>query len=78
MLLHLTRFGTTWHVVVGEGFGFDISYEVRSDENEHVLSFLKCHSNLQFYVICIDQLQIGKLFYMFHAGSLGVCAWRCS
>ena len=22
------RFGTTWHVVVGEGFGFDISYEV--------------------------------------------------
>ena len=51
MLLHLTRFGTTWHVVVGEGFGFDISYEVRSDENEHVLSFLKCQSNLQFYAI---------------------------
>ena len=23
-----TRFGTTWHVVVGEGFGFDISYEI--------------------------------------------------
>ena len=22
------RFGTTWHVVVGEGFGFDISYEL--------------------------------------------------
>ena len=22
------RFGTTWHVVVGEGFGFDISYEI--------------------------------------------------
>ena len=24
----MIRFGTTWHVVVGEGFGFDISYEV--------------------------------------------------
>ena len=37
MLFHLTRFGTTWHVVVGEGFGFDISYEVQSDENECVM-----------------------------------------
>ena len=42
------RFGTTWHVVVGEGFGFDISYE------------------------------ISRLFYMFFAGNLGVCAWKCS
>ena len=22
------RLGATWHVVVGEGFGFDISYEI--------------------------------------------------
>ena len=22
------RFGKTWHVVVGEGFGMDLSYEV--------------------------------------------------
>ena len=22
------RYGPSWHVVVGEGFGFDISYEV--------------------------------------------------
>ena len=42
------RFGTTWHVVVGEGFGFDISYE------------------------------ISRIFYMFFAGNLGVCAWKCS
>ena len=24
------RYGPSWHVVVGEGFGFDISYEVKS------------------------------------------------
>ena len=42
------RFGTTWHVVVGEGFGFDISYE------------------------------LSRIFYMFFAGNLGVCAWKCS
>ena len=24
------RFGQTWHVVVGEGFGMDLSYEVAS------------------------------------------------
>ena len=50
MLFHLTRFGTTWHVVVGEGFGFDISYEVQSDENECVLCFFKCQSN--FTILC--------------------------
>ena len=27
------RFGTTWHVVVGEGFGFDISYEISRSTN---------------------------------------------
>ena len=42
------KFGTTWHVVVGEGFGFDVSYE------------------------------ISRIFYMFFAGNLGVCAWKCS
>ena len=25
------RYGPSWHVVVGEGFGFDISYEVGWD-----------------------------------------------
>ena len=23
------KFGPSWHVVVGEGFGFEISYEVK-------------------------------------------------
>ena len=39
MLLHFIRFGTTWHVVVGEGFGFDISYEVHSYENGYIHVF---------------------------------------
>ena len=42
------KFGASWHVVVGEGFGFELSYEVN------------------------------KLFYMFFAGSLAVCVWKCS
>ena len=40
--------GASWHVVVGEGFGFDIAYELKS------------------------------LMYMFFAGNLAVCAWKCS
>jgi len=42
------KFGTSWHVVVGEGFGFEVSYEVQN------------------------------LMYMFFAGNLAVCAWKCS
>lgn len=42
------KFGTSWHVVVGEGFGFDVSYELKN------------------------------LMYMFFAGNLAVCAWKCS
>ena len=41
-------FGPSWHVVVGEGFGFEVSYEVKN------------------------------LMYMFFAGNLAVCAWKCS
>lgn len=42
------KFGASWHVVVGEGFGFEISYEVK------------------------------RLLYMFYAGTLAVCVWKCS
>ena len=42
------RFGTSWHVVVGEGFGFEVSYELKN------------------------------LMYMYFAGNLAVCAWKCS
>ena len=28
--------------------------------------------------VWFERFQVGKLFYMFHAGSLGICAWRCS
>ena len=42
------KFGPSWHVVVGEGFGFEISYELKN------------------------------LMYMFFAGNLAVCAWKCS
>lgn len=42
------KFGTSWHVVVGEGFGFEISYELKN------------------------------LMYMFFAGNVAVCAWKCS
>ena len=24
------KYGSTWHVVVGEGFGFDITYELKN------------------------------------------------
>ena len=42
------KFGSSWHVVVGEGFGFEVSYELKN------------------------------LMYMFFAGNLAVCAWKCS
>ncbi len=42
------RFGVSWHVVVGEGFGFEISYELKN------------------------------MMYMFFAGNLAVCVWKCS
>jgi dynein light chain 4 len=42
------RFGPSWHVVVGEGFGFEVSFELKN------------------------------LMYMFFAGNLAVCAWKCS
>jgi len=42
------KYGNSWHVVVGEGFGFEVSYEVST------------------------------LLYMFFAGNLAVCVWKCS
>jgi len=42
------KFGPSWHVVVGEGFGFEVSYEMKN------------------------------LMYMFFAGNLAVCVWKCS
>ena len=48
-LLQMDRkYGNSWHVVVGEGFGFEVSYEVST------------------------------LLYMFFAGNLAVCVWKCS
>ena len=47
------RYGPSWHVVVGEGFGFDISYEVESHGTETLLfaQLLKCPGEFDF--ICI-------------------------
>ena len=59
------RFGTTWHVVVGEGFGFDISYEIT-----RYLFLSKDNKNKLHH--------FSRIFYMFFAGNLGVCAWKCS
>ena len=59
------RFGTTWHVVVGEGFGFDISYEITRYHLSDELIFQHTTHNI-------------RIFYMFFAGNLGVCAWKCS
>ncbi len=42
------RLGPSWHCVVGEGFSFNISYELKN------------------------------FMYMFFAGNLAVCAWKCS
>ena len=42
------KYGSTWHVVVGEGFGFDITYE------------------------------LSNLMYMYNAGNVAVCTWKCS
>ena len=60
------RFGTTWHVVVGEGFGFDISYEITR------YHFITIKSKFDLTIQC------NRIFYMFFAGNLGVCAWKCS
>ena len=35
------RFGTTWHVVVGEGFGFDISYEITRYDFRYIETILQ-------------------------------------
>ena len=61
------RFGTTWHVVVGEGFGFDISYEITRYHFIDGLIFRHTTDNAY-----------SRIFYMFFAGNLGVCAWKCS
>ncbi|ELU16999.1 hypothetical protein CAPTEDRAFT_157041 [Capitella teleta] len=42
------KFGASWHVVVGEGFGFEITHEVKN------------------------------LLYMFFAGTMAICLWKCS
>ena len=42
------KFGASWHAVVGEGFGFEITHEVKN------------------------------LLYMFFAGNIAICVWKCS
>ncbi|CAB3363120.1 dynein axonemal light chain 4 [Cloeon dipterum] len=42
------KFGPSWHAVVGEGFGLEITHECRN------------------------------LLYMFFAGNMAVCVWKCS
>ncbi|XP_076365971.1 dynein axonemal light chain 4 [Tachypleus tridentatus] len=42
------KHGTAWHVVVGEGFGLEITHEIKS------------------------------ILYMYFAGNLAVCVWKCS
>ena len=42
----MIRFGTTWHVVVGEGFGFDISYEVHYTAVGAIINMLEETFNL--------------------------------
>ena len=42
------KFGTTWHCIVGEGFSFEIIYELQT------------------------------LMYMFNAGNLAICLWKCT
>ena len=44
------RFGTTWHVVVGEGFGFDISYEL--SRCVCCLSYHQAHAQALLHVLC--------------------------
>lgn len=56
-----TRFGCSWHVVVGEDFGFDVDVEVRK---------------LKLTVVEIIPTQEGQLLYIFF-GSLAVLLWKC-
>lgn len=42
------KYGIYWHVIVGEGFGFEVSYETK------------------------------HLLYLFFAGNLGICIWKCT
>ena len=50
------KFGPSWHVVVGEGFGFEISYEVSVglDFNE-MIAVLRIRMDLRgLYLTCKD------------------------
>lgn len=42
------KYGMAWHVVIGEGFGLEVTHEMQT------------------------------LLYMFFAGNLAVCLWKCS
>ena len=42
------KFGAPWHAVVGEGFGFELTHEVKN------------------------------LLYMFFAGNMAICVWKCA
>ncbi|XP_031619748.1 dynein light chain 4, axonemal [Contarinia nasturtii] len=42
------KYGVYWHVVVGEGFGFEVSYETKN------------------------------MLYLFFAGNIAICLWKCS
>ncbi|XP_078490540.1 dynein axonemal light chain 4-like [Ciona intestinalis] len=42
------KFGSSWHAIVGEGFGFEITHEMKN------------------------------ILYMFFAGNMAICVWKCS
>ena len=56
------RLGATWHVVVGRGFGFDISYEISR-------SYIVNSDS-----VIMIMMTFFRIFYMFFAGNLGICS----
>ena len=68
------RYGPSWHVVVGEGFGFDISYEVESNCTETLLfaQLLKCPGDFDFICILLFRSQDFSICSLL-AASLFVC-----
>ena len=55
------KFGPSWHVVVGEGFGFELSYEVRSGKSllSYVTSasLIEMNRSFQLSLNMLDRLE---------------------
>ena len=75
------KFGPSWHVIVGEGFGFEISYETKKMFYMFSAGKSKLHytTNLcgTYIYIYLCVCHVNQIFSFF-AGCSAVCVWKCS